>query len=147
MRRWILQIGIVLASLLSSFADAEPRKPDIIDRVKHMIQNSQFMGGGLYGKIGRATIFVAPKIKIPDNHRVYWMMVRVLSEKYGCFMRGKTVVENQTTFRCRDGRKVAMWRTAGPDWIMFYGRQFDGEGYELAVEDGTIIKKFVAAAH
>jgi hypothetical protein len=44
---------------------------------------------GVYGKIGPNSIFVAERSAIPNYDRLYWVMVRILSEKYGCFIRRK----------------------------------------------------------
>jgi hypothetical protein len=89
--------------------------------------------GGAYGKVGSTTMFIADKRVIPDFDRLYWVMVKVLSEKYGCFMKRKHAEEKTVTVNCRDKRTIVFKRHEGSDWIQFYGKQFDIAGNELIV--------------
>ena len=45
--------------------------------------------GGVFGYMGSAKAFVAYRKAIPDYNRLYWVMVKVLSEKYSCFISAK----------------------------------------------------------
>lgn len=97
------------------------------------IENVKSYEGGAYGKIGNSTVFIAEKNTIPDFDRLYWVMVKVLSEKYGCFMKKKYSEEKTVVVHCRDRRRIVFRRHQGSDWIQFYGRQYDLAGNELIV--------------
>ncbi len=102
-----------------------------VDELK--IENVKRYEGGAYGKIGSSTVFIAEKNTIPDFDRLYWVMVKVLSEKYGCFMKKKYSEEKTVVVHCRDRRRIVFRRHQGSDWIQFYGRQYDLAGNELIV--------------
>ena len=91
--------------------------------------------GGVYGKKGHIPVFAARLADIPDYDRLYWVMVKVLSEKYGCFMKRKASTHNQVTVECRDKRRVVFHRNRGDGWIQFYGRQYNQEGKEVVIRD------------
>ncbi len=96
--------------------------------------------GGVYGKRGPAKAFVASLSDVPDYDRLYWVMVHMLSEKYGCFMTKKLNQKNTSLVRCRDGRRVMFWKSRGKEWIQFVARQYDREGYEIVVRKRQIIR-------
>lgn len=104
------------------------------------IERAHAYEGGVYGKVGHVTVFAAPISQIPDYDRLYWVMVKVLSEKYGCFIKRKQSSATQVTVDCRDTRKVVFRRNRGQDWIQFYGRQYDKNGNELIVQNRRIIR-------
>jgi len=108
--------------------------------VAHGVANPRHYEGGLYGVVGSAKLYLSSTERIPDSARLYWVMVKVLSEKYGCFMAAKVDVGERTFVRCRDGRQVAFWRAQGPGWIQFYARQYDPQGYEIVVRDHQMIR-------
>ena len=83
---------------------------------------------GVYGKIGPNSIFVAERSAIPNYDRLYWVMVRILSEKYGCFIRRKVDRGNFVSFQCRDQRTVTMARKISDRFSMVHVRQFDRDG-------------------
>ncbi len=89
--------------------------------------------GGIYGKHGSKVVFVADKRVVPDYERLYWVMVKVLSEKYGCFIRGKVNVEDQVVIRCRDKRTIVFNRASGDRWIHFSAKQYDLQGREIYI--------------
>lgn len=97
--------------------------------------------GGVYGKIGSAVYFGSSTENISNYNRLYWVQVKVLSEKFGCFMRKKVTRGDINVFFCRDNRRVVYWRAASSDWIQFHARQFDSSWRELIVSDGRIIEK------
>jgi len=90
---------------------------------------------GFLGKIGDTTIFGASRDRIADADRLYWVMVKVLSENYGCFMRGTKRSGNVFYFKCRDTRHIVFWRSEGRDWLEFIGRQYDASGREMVVDN------------
>jgi hypothetical protein len=95
---------------------------------------------GVFGRIGSAKLFVAERKNIPDFNRLYWVMVKVLSRKYGCFMIGRVKEDHKITIKCRDKRNIVMWRSMGKSWIQFYARQFDKYGYEIKVKNRRIVR-------
>ena len=99
----------------------------------HLERSAPFAGGEL-GWVGSAKAFVAPLKVVPDDHHLYWVMVRVLSEKYSCFMTAKHTSRARLLVHCADGRKVLIRRERGPDFVQFHARQYDQEGYEILVK-------------
>jgi hypothetical protein len=96
--------------------------------------------GGFYGTHGLTKIFIAPTSKIGDYSRLYWVMVKVLSEKYGCFMVAKQYAGDTTRVFCRDKRQIVFWQSRTKDWIQFASRQYDREGFEIAVKRRRIVR-------
>lgn len=95
---------------------------------------------GLFGMIGSAKYFATTTDKVEDYDRLYWIMVKVLSEKYSCFMVSKVNIGEQVNIGCRDHRNIVFWRSQGEGWIQFYARQFDRQGYEIKVERRRIVR-------
>jgi len=83
---------------------------------------------GFYGKLGSNSIFVADRSVIPTYDRLYWAMVRILSEKYGCFIRRKIDRGPSVSFQCRDRRTVTMARKISGRFSMLHVRQYDRFG-------------------
>jgi hypothetical protein len=88
---------------------------------------------GFLGKMGRSVVFAAEKRLIPDYDRLYWVMIRVLSEKYGCFVRRKIDRGDLVAFKCRDQRIVTFRRKMTRDHAVFKARQYGADGREIAV--------------
>jgi hypothetical protein len=105
------------------------------------LERPQFLDVGIYGKIGTATAFVARRSKIADYDRLYWVMVRVLSEKYGCFIRKKTNLGQTVRFECRDQRMVVLDRDISGGFAKFSGRQFDQMGREIIVKPRPVARR------
>ena len=99
------------------------------------MENPSLYEGGVYGKKGHVPVFAALTKDIPDYDRLYWVMVKVLSEKYGCFIKRKQSSHAQVVVECRDRRRVVFYRNRGDSWIQFYGRQYDQQGRELIVKN------------
>jgi hypothetical protein len=108
---------------------------------------------GVFGLIGSAKFFATTTDKVRDYDHLYWVMVKVLSEKYGCFMTTKQNVGDEVNITCRDKRVIRFWRSQGTDWIQFYARQFDRQGYEIKVEKRRVVRisaepvLYTSAAH
>jgi hypothetical protein len=96
--------------------------------------------GGYYGTRGLTKIFIAPTSKIGNYSRLYWVMVKVLSEKYGCFMVAKQYARDTTRILCRDKRQIVFWQSKTKDWIQFATRQYDRDGFEIAVKRRRIVR-------
>ena len=96
--------------------------------------------GGVFGLVGPAKMFVASTAFIKDFDRLYWVMVKVLSEKYGCFMVSRRTYATKTWVKCRDQRQIVFWKSKGPNWIQFYARQYDRHGYEIVVRKRQIVR-------
>ena len=58
--------------------------------------------GGVFGYMGSAKAFVAYRKVIPDYNRLYWVMVKVLSEKYSCFISAKQNRGDETWMKIRN---------------------------------------------
>ncbi len=97
---------------------------------------------GLYGKVGTATYFISNRSLIPDNDRLYWAIVHVLSKKYGCFLKKKLRKGAYTSFLCRDDRIIVFKHLWKGRYVIFSGRQFDRKGRELALSDRRIIGRY-----
>jgi hypothetical protein len=104
------------------------------------IDGAKKMDVGVYGKIGANPVFVARKSRIPDFDRLYWVMVRVLSEKYGCFIKGKSAATTTVKFHCRDRRTVIMERSIDSEFAKFSGRQFDPRGREIIIRPKAVVR-------
>ena len=96
--------------------------------------------GGIYGTRGYSKVFVAPTTQIHNYSRLYWVMVKVLSEKYGCFMVAKQYHWGTTRVWCRDKRQVVFWQSKNRNWIQFATRQYDKDGFEIAVKRRKIFR-------
>jgi hypothetical protein len=90
---------------------------------------------GIWGKSSGAGHFAASSVAYRDPRRLYWVMVKALSEKYGCFMRERRMISNINYFRCRDRRQVVIWKNTGPGWVEFIARQYDRHGHEIHVQN------------
>ncbi len=105
------------------------------------LERPQKMDLGVYGKIGKRTVFVAPRAAIADYDRLYWVMVRVLSEKYGCFIRSKVSTAKTVRFECRDRRTVVLDRDIAGSFAKFSGRQFDLLGREIVIKPRPVASR------
>lgn len=105
------------------------------------LEKAQAMDVGVYGKLGKSTVFVAHRKHIPDYDRLYWVMIRVLSEKYGCFIKKKFPYENQIGFECRDRRTIVMQRDISGEYAKFVGWQFDPAGKEVVITKEAKLKQ------
>jgi hypothetical protein len=105
------------------------------------LERAQKMDLGVYGKIGKHTVFVAPRSVITDYDRLYWVMVRVLSEKYGCFIRSKVSTAKIVRFECRDHRTIVMDRDISGSFAKFSGRQFDTFGKEIIINPRPVASR------
>ena len=99
---------------------------------------------GVYGKLGSSTVYMAPLKRVGTSDRLYWTMVRVLSEKYGCFIVEKSRDAEKFQFRCRDGRLIVMQRKMDSRFAHFWGRQYDSKGAEVIIDPRTTGKKYFA---
>ena len=108
----------------------------------HRLERPRKYDKGVLGKRDDANFFVALKKDIPDYKRLYWVMVRVLSKEYGCFMRGRFELGiNSFGIVCRDKRLVVFHQAAGTETIEFNSRQYDRTGHELIVRNRKVIRK------
>ena len=105
------------------------------------LEKAQAMDVGVYGKLGKSTVFIAHRKHIPDYDRLYWVMIRVLSEKYGCFIKRKFPYDNQIGFECRDRRTIVMQRDISGDYAKFVGWQFDPSGKEVVITKEAKLKQ------
>ncbi len=98
--------------------------------------------GGVYGKVGEVVVFAAHQNQVPDFDRLYWVMVKVLSEKYGCFIIRKLSTTSKVSVQCRDLRWVVFLRgKASGGRLHFYARQYDEQGRQLVVRNHKIVQR------
>ncbi len=90
---------------------------------------------GFAGKMGHSVVFAAEKRLIPDYDRLYWVMIRVLSEKYGCFIRKKVDRGELVAFKCRDQRIVTFRRRLTEQYAVFKSRQYRSDGREIVISN------------
>lgn len=122
------------STALASSSDSRSTDDMLVQWTQELkIKNPKDYEGGVYGKVGNATVFITARAKIADFDRLYWVMVKVLSEKYGCFIVRKKSSEQIVSVDCRDKRRIVLRRSAGSEWIMFYGRQYDRQGREIII--------------
>lgn len=126
---------------LASLPQKVREDPDLAHlALSRALDKPEHYHGGVYGVVGTAKFFLAPTARVADYDRLYPVMVRVLSEKYGCFMVQKLNFGELTKVTCRDKRQVVFWKSRGADWIQFYARQFDRDGYEIQVRQRRIVR-------
>lgn len=117
------------------------RAPDLAHlAVSRAIEAPSPYEDGVFGLVGGTKFFVTTRERVATFDRLYWVMIKVLSEKFGCFVTTKQQTDDQTRFTCRDRRQIVIWRSAGRNWIQFYARQYDREGYEIKVEKRRIVR-------
>jgi hypothetical protein len=97
---------------------------------------------GYYGKVGTSTLFIATRKAVPDGARLYWAIVQVLSQKYGCMMYKKINKFPYTSFLCRDGRIVVFHSRYSGEYVVFSGRQFDRKGREIVVKNRRVVARY-----
>lgn len=116
--------------------------------VRYSLRVPQSFDQGVYGKLGSSSVYLVPRNRIPFRSRLYWTMVKVLSEKYGCFIVSKRRQGDRFDFRCRDGRGVVMGQKFFRNVAQFWVRQFDRDGRELIIRRGdTGMKAFARMMH
>jgi hypothetical protein len=80
---------------------------------------------GIYGRYMDSRMFFTTAEQIPDDKRLYWAMVKVLSEKFACFMVRKRKSGDLYRFYCKDKRSVVFRKGRVGQTIHFYGRTYD----------------------
>jgi hypothetical protein len=104
------------------------------------IESATPYAGGILGLKGSSKYFVASTSTIPEYDRLYWVIVKVLSEKYSCFIKAKQDIGLLTRFTCRDRRQVLFWKKRNNQFIEFTSRQFDRDGFEIKVVRKQIVR-------
>lgn len=104
------------------------------------LQSPASYSKGVIGDIGSSKMYVTTSDRVQTSNALYGVIMRVLSEKYGCFLTAR--VKNATNYRfyCRDRRQIVLQPTRGDTWVQFHARQFDAEGYEIKVENRRIVR-------
>jgi hypothetical protein len=115
-------------------------QPILNTLAKNGIHNYSLFESGVYAKMKESSFFISTPAQLPDWTRQYWVMVKILSEKYGCFMTNKQRSGNRVTFRCRDNRLVVFESFQSKGFIYFRGNQYDGWGNQLYVKNHNVIK-------
>lgn len=109
--------------------------------IKHSVESPHIWESGVAGMLGTAKYYITTTSRIKDYDELYVIIVRMLSQKFGCLMIEKQNYSSELTrVRCRDLRQIVLWRNMGADWIEFYARQFDRDGYEIMVKKRRIVR-------
>lgn len=117
------------------------RAPDLAHlAVSRAVENPIHYQDGVFGLVGSTKFYVTTRERIGTYDRLYWVIVKVMSEKYGCFMVSKIQTDDKLQINCRDKRQIVVWRAAGRKWIQFYARQYDRDGYEIKVVKRRIVR-------
>ena len=104
-----------------------------------LVMPSPFAGGTL-GMQGTSRVFVVAKSKAATEPRLQWIQVKLLSERYGCFLRARLeLIENTWTW-CKDGRQIIFWNRRSHDYLAFKSRQFDAQGHEIEVRRRQMVR-------
>lgn len=137
----IFEDAMLTPERLASMPDALRSNPELARlAVTRAIENPIDYHNGVFGMVSGAKFFATTKAQVPNFDHLYRVIVRVLSEKYGCFMISKQNVGESIKFTCRDRRRIVVWRATGGNWIQFYARQYDREGYEIKVVKKQIVR-------
>ncbi len=104
------------------------------------VENAAPYAGGILGIKGNSKYFIVSTTNIPEYDRLYGVIVKVLSEKYSCFIRSKQDIGLMTRFTCRGKRQVLFWKKKNDRFIEFTARQFDRDGYEIQVVRKQIVR-------
>lgn len=106
----------------------------LVQKAKELnLKNVQVFENGVYGKYGSSVAFFTTIEQAPTQGRLYWVMVKVLSRKYGCFMVDKEDYKAATKFVCRDGRTIIYRYGKRNSLRYFFARQFDEQGREIII--------------
>lgn len=108
----------------------------------HDLEKPKVYNNGILGLKNGVQFFVGLKRDIPDYDRLYWVMVKLLSEKYGCFMMAHFKVpklRDGLGIKCRDSRLVVFSRRNGMETLEFAVKQFDKTGKELVVKERKVV--------
>ncbi len=126
---------------LAAMPVALQQRPDLAHFAVSRAMNAPIAyEGGVFGTVGNAKMFVGPSSHITNYDRLYWVMVKVLSEKYGCFMSSRQNMPEKTLIKCRDKRQIVFWKSKGPGFMQFFARQYDRDGYEIVVRKRKIVR-------
>jgi hypothetical protein len=126
---------------LAALPETLKREPELARlALTRGLENPTHWRDGVYGTVGPVKFYVTTTEAIPDEDRLYPVMIALLSEKYGCFIKGRVKSATSTLMRCRDNRQIVFWRGRGPGWVQFYARQYDADGYEIVVKNRRIVR-------
>lgn len=123
------------STVVESITKKDKKKINILAYIK---DKKDYMGGYL-GVLGTQKMFYASTNVVPDYDKLYWVVVKVLSRNYSCFMRKRYSVDDKMYFQCRDGRIVGFKQKITKHWAIFTSRQYDQYGQEIMVKNRKII--------
>lgn len=102
------------------------------------LKKLKFFENGVYGKLNESVFYITTREIAPDMDRLYWLMVKVLSKKYGCFIRSKIERSGKYHFFCNDSRVVIMKPALGEKVVLFQSIQKNRHGETLWVDDHRV---------
>lgn len=100
---------------------------------KTSITSMKYYDLGVFGKLKESTVFISTVNSLPNWTRTYWAIVRILSDKYGCYMQKKLHLGTNIAFKCKDGRIVAFQYGRKGRFRFIKGSQFDKNGNSLYI--------------
>ncbi len=95
---------------------------------------------GMYGKIDSSTVYMMPYKNHESWQSLYIAMIKILSEKYGCFVKKRMKGDGVEKFICRDQRRIVFWKQQENNWIRFHGKQYDKRGQEIIMPTRSALK-------
>jgi hypothetical protein len=148
----ILVLAFMVCSvfILGETAEAEefawqtaaiPTSDSIEEWLKELkVAEMEPFAGGIIARGGHGRVFVGRRANFPQLRHLYPVVVRMLSEKFSCFITEKTGQHEEVLFKCRDGRRVAVWRSENLQYVAMLARQFDAQGYEIIVDNHQVVR-------
>lgn len=100
------------------------------------VTNIEQFENGVFGHYRNSRIFFTTTHQIPNDEKLYWVMVKVLSEKYSCFMINRRKSGDLYRFYCKDQRSVVMRIGQVNQTLYFYGRTYDRFGNLILLKGG-----------
>lgn len=135
-RQTLGRLALTWLALLGLEARAQSMEPKTVIMQKALSLNMtklEYLDNGVYGKLGTSVMYFVHKTQLKDLDTLYGTMVRVLSVKYGCFMKARSKGDHNYGFRCRDGRFIVFRHGQAGDTYYFAGRQYDRGGDEIVI--------------
>ena len=124
-------ITLVLTLAISSSADGQTESPEqwrkrITAEAQELnVVHIEQLENGVYGHYKQSRVFFTIPELVPDDTKLYWAMIKILSEKFACFMVKKRKSGNLYRFYCKDKRSVVFRKGRVGKTVHFYGRTYD----------------------
>ena len=138
--------GLFLGALALAFpcrgASGAEWHDTIVQKLKETgVTDYSDYNNGIWTKYKEATFYLSTLDQVPDWTHQYWVIVKILSEKYGCFMTSKMHLGPRITFRCHDKRAVVFQVFYKKNFVYIRGHQYDSWGNLLHVKNHEVIER------